>query len=287
MKRILVPVDFSEQAKFALNFASELNDIHKDVKVTVLHAVEHPLESYLDPTGLAVGMGADAELMQVMKENATKAMKTFIEETLNEAQAQQVNFKIVMGTAYECIQEELEEEDYYMVIMGTKGASGIKEMFVGSNAEKVVRLANCPVITLTRQVCLKTIKNIVFATATLADISKELLAEIKQLQELFDARIQLVRINTPNNFERDSVVKQALQQIADRYRLTNYTLNIYNDQYEEQGIIAFAEEIGADMIAIGTHGRQGLAHLLYGSLAEDIVNHASYPIWTYHISETV
>ncbi|UII25574.1 universal stress protein [Fulvivirga maritima] len=287
MKRILVPVDFSEQAKFALKFAAELNDIHNDMRVTVLHAVEHPIESYLDPTGLAVGFGADADLLRVMKENASKAMEVFMKETITEAQFQQVNKKIVAGTAYECVQDELAEEEYDMVIMGTKGASGLKEMFVGSNAEKVVRLASCPVITMTEEVAVPSIKNIVFATATLADISEELLAEIKQLQELFDAQIHLVRINTPNNFERDSVVKQALQQVADRYMLSNYTLNIYNDKYEEQGIIAFAKEIDADMIAMGTHGRQGLAHLLSGSLAEDIVNHASYPIWTYHISETV
>ena len=67
--------------------------------------------------------------------------------------------------------------------------------------------------------------------------------------------------------------------------LKNYTLNVFNDPYEESGVINFAQEIDADMIAMGTHGRRGLAHLMSGSVAEDIVNHVDCPIWTYSIKK--
>lgn len=52
---------------------------------------------------------------------------------------------------------------------------------------------------------------------------------------------------------------------------------------EESGVISFTRVIAADMIAVGTHGRRGLAHLLSGSLSEDLVNHTRLPIWTYTI----
>jgi len=52
---------------------------------------------------------------------------------------------------------------------------------------------------------------------------------------------------------------------------------------EEDGIIHYAEEIEADMLALGTHGRTVLGRLFSGSLAEHVVSHAKRPIWTYHI----
>ncbi len=65
--------------------------------------------------------------------------------------------------------------------------------------------------------------------------------------------------------------------------ITNYTIDIYNDKVEEDGIIFFAQDIGADLIAMATHGRSGLLHLLSGSIAEDIVNHAKRPVWTFRL----
>ena len=65
--------------------------------------------------------------------------------------------------------------------------------------------------------------------------------------------------------------------------LQNYTINIYNDKVEEDGIIYFAQDIEADLIALATHGRTGLLHLLSGSIAEDVVNHAKRPVWTFRL----
>jgi nucleotide-binding universal stress UspA family protein len=62
---------------------------------------------------------------------------------------------------------------------------------------------------------------------------------------------------------------------------TNYTTNVFNDSYEESGVINFTHTIGADMIAMGTHGRKGLTHILSGSVTEDVVNHVDCPIWTF------
>jgi nucleotide-binding universal stress UspA family protein len=63
--------------------------------------------------------------------------------------------------------------------------------------------------------------------------------------------------------------------------LSNYTLSIFNDLSEEEGIIHFAEAVNADLIAMATHGRTGFAHVLVGSIAEDVVNHARKPVLTF------
>lgn len=64
------------------------------------------------------------------------------------------------------------------------------------------------------------------------------------------------------------------------------TLNfeIYNDLKVERGIMNYAKSQNADLIALGTHGRKGLAHFLTGSLSEGLVNHAKRPVLTFKIS---
>jgi nucleotide-binding universal stress UspA family protein len=74
-----------------------------------------------------------------------------------------------------------------------------------------------------------------------------------------------------------------MQEFVNRYQLDNYQFTIYNDDSEEKGIIHFSEEVNADVIAVATHGRTGLSHLLSGSIAEDIVNHANRPVLTINL----
>jgi len=67
------------------------------------------------------------------------------------------------------------------------------------------------------------------------------------------------------------------------YDFKNYTINIYNDENVEKGILNFSHIIDADLIGISTHGRQGIAHFLNGSISEDLVNHAKRPVITFKI----
>jgi nucleotide-binding universal stress UspA family protein len=80
---------------------------------------------------------------------------------------------------------------------------------------------------------------------------------------------------------RDLETRQALQKFAKRYMFKDFTIHIFNDMDQEAGLTNFVKEIEADMVAMGTHGRKGLAHLMSGSIAEDVVNHIECPIWTF------
>jgi nucleotide-binding universal stress UspA family protein len=153
-------------------------------------------------------------------------------------------------------------------------------MIIGSNTEKVVRQANCPVLVVHKKPATTDFKNIVYATSMSKE--EEIFSRIvRTTQELFDSTVHLVRINTPGNFQRDAVVKKYMEDFAKKLKLKNYTLNIFNDLSEEEGIIYFADSIDADLIAMATHGRTGFAHVLAGSIAEDVVSHAKRPVLTF------
>jgi nucleotide-binding universal stress UspA family protein len=63
--------------------------------------------------------------------------------------------------------------------------------------------------------------------------------------------------------------------------LKDYSINVVGHTDEEGGILEFSKQVKGDLIAIGTHGRQGISHFVHGSIAEDVVNHASGLVWTY------
>jgi nucleotide-binding universal stress UspA family protein len=164
--------------------------------------------------------------------------------------------------------------------MGTAGMTKLEESIIGSNTEKVVRHSNCPVLTVHKKPGNSDFKNIVYATALSKD--EEVFSRvIRRTQQLYDSTVHLVRINTPGNFQRDAVVKKAMADFGKKLQLKNFTINVFNDLTEEEGIIYFADSINADMIAMATHGRTGFAHVLAGSIAEDVVSHSKRPVLTF------
>ena len=145
MKRILVPTDFSKRANDALNFAKEIA-LDNEATVILLHAVEYPVGATMDPIGVSVVANVDREMIDTLTTTAKEKMAVIKREFQNDG----INIETIVdvGTAYISIYENIKNQHVDMVIMGSHGASGFKEMFIGSNAEKVVRHVKCPVITI-------------------------------------------------------------------------------------------------------------------------------------------
>jgi nucleotide-binding universal stress UspA family protein len=277
MKKILVPCDFSEQAICAFRMAIDLSEQSKR-EVHLLHVVELPVmhDSMLMPT-----LAFEATLLKELGDNAENQ---FSKIKLEYASDIPIVTKVVFGSTAMMILDYIKDADIELVVMGTKGASGLRELVIGSNAEKIVRRASCPVITVRKYSSPHAIKNIVFPNSLEQD-QEDLVQHVKALQDFFKATLHIVWINTPGNFTSDNVTLMRLKDFAKRFMLKDYTLSVFNDTFEESGVISFAHAIKADMIAMGTHGRRGLNHVMSGSVAEDVVNHIDCPIWTYTIKK--
>lgn len=284
MTHLLIPYDFSEEALHALDFATELADRLDNVSLEVLHVLETPTM-----TGFAT-MGGGESLpaieSQVFFLELTERRKKQMKELEEKHASKPYKFKtrLKLGNAFQGIHESIQTENPDLVIMGSKGTSGLEEVILGSNTEKVVRRAACPVITIKSAVSPKDIRKIVFASS-FREHTPEIAARIKRLQRLFEATLYLVLVNTPSNFEpsRDSIKR--IRDFAKTYDLENVQAEIYNAISEEVGIIQFAEDVDADLLAMTTTGRTGFLHLLTGSIAEDVVNHAKRPVWTLRVAD--
>jgi hypothetical protein len=121
------------------------------------------------------------------------------------------------------------------------------------------------------------LRDVVYASNfTAQDVEK--FDSFRPLLDLFDAKVHLLKVNTPKTFERSEDSTKAIDSFLERYMPAKYTATIYNDLSIEEGILNFARSIDADLIAMATHGRTGFFHVVNGSLTEDIVNRTAFPV---------
>lgn len=275
MKKILVPCDFSTPSLHALQFALDTAAKSPNGIVHVLHVIELPVlhDSVLIPV-----LTYEQDLMEELREKAERELE-LIEKKYNKNSIGIIT-EVQFGKISHVIQQYTKDHEIDAIIMGSHGATGMREFFVGSNAEKVVRNATVPVLVL-KDFYKGPIKHIVFPNTLETEAQEDLVMKVKALQHFFDAHLHIVWINTPLNFTSDSVTRKRLEQFAKRFLFTNYTISAYSHVDPEAGILDFAKTVDASLIAMGTHGRKGIAHMMHGSLTESLVNHTNMLVWSY------
>lgn len=277
MKKILVPCDFSACAVEAYQFARAIA-LKTKGEIHVLKAIELPVM-------LVAGFDVqpyvyDPNLLRDLEGDAREKFGALLERF--KADGLSIAFHVKYEHPAQAIRHFVKENGIDLVVMGTKGSSGLNEYLIGSTTEKVVRLVHVPVIAVRKFTDPGQIKKIVFPTTLRLD-QHTLLEQVKQLQAFFGASLEILWVNTPMNFKTDMESKALLEDYARNYKLVNYHAHVRNDTIEEDAIAHFVKEIGGDMIAMGTHGRRGLAHALMGSVTEDVVNHIQCPIWSLNL----
>lgn len=276
MKTILVPTDFSKEAGYALDAAIDLA-ARAGAQVILLHVVE----GFVPGSFATQGGGPDDISEEFFMRKLLEKGKNDLSKLVANRKLENINIitNVKVGNPFHHIARDILDNEADLVVMGSKGASGYEEVLIGSNTERVVRYSKCPVITIKKPVEFSQVTDIVFA-ANFIEAEDNVAAELITLQNLLGAKLHLVKVDTPGNFESSRTIKKRIHAFVQKHGLKNYTMEIYNESTEEDGIIYFAEDIDADMIALATHGRTGLKHLLSGSIAEDVVNHAQRPVWT-------
>ena len=280
MKKILVPVDFSKSSTTAADVAYDVAK-RAGAAITMLHVIEEAGSDSYSVSGEWSKSSRDMETSRFTIELIKKARKQ-LEKLVNDPKYQDVRIdgELRMGNAFHGMRTIITEHKVDLVVMGTRGQTNLEEMVIGSNTERVVRNMRCPVLSVHNKPNKIDFKNIVYATAMSKD--EEVFSRIvKRTQQIYNSTVHLVRINTPGDFQRDKVVRDYMEKFAKKLQLKNYTINVYNDLTTEEGIIYFGESINADLICMATHGRTGFAHVMAGSVAEDVVGHSKRPVLTF------
>ena len=274
MKRILVPTDFSKHAEYALKVAAQIARKNNS-EIILLHMLELPHQG-----NDAINGGSAIPQIMLYKEKAIEKLEDLMDvDFLDGINVSEI---IQFEKAFAGILSISKKNDVDLIVMGSHGVSGFEEMFIGSNTEKVVRTSEIPVLVIKNEVPSFEVKNMVFASDFSPEISKPF-EKLLEFATLFGAHLNLVMINTPNSFKSTAIAEKIMSEFVEKYNLSNYSLNIYNDVNVEKGILNFAAKVNADLIGMCTHGRTGFSHFFNGSISEDLVNHTVKPVITFKI----
>jgi nucleotide-binding universal stress UspA family protein len=276
MKKILVPIDFSDASLGALQVAAHLA-LSTKAEISLLYVNEMVL--YVLPVS-EYAYGAAVIDLDNYNEQALNKLQEIKSRYFHKPEYNGLHVKSIVkdGSFVTIVKEIVESEGYNLIVMGTLGATGWKEAFIGSNTERVIRYASCPVLVIPEGIERLNLKKVLVAS-TLKVNQENMFITVKELRGWFDFEVEILYMNnplqamTPESIESE---KNYLMQHAGLREVKLHTIDHTID--EEVSILNYAKEIKADLILMATHQRKGISHLMFGSITEDTANHTPIPV---------
>lgn len=276
MKKIIVPIDFSQYSEFALEAAAILAK-KNNAEILALHMLEMS-----DAILTASNDGPKPKILFFLK-----LAKQKFEAFLNKDYLTDVKVTPIVkhSKVFSEISQVAVEHNADLIVMGSHGVTGFTEVFVGSNTEKVVRHSELPVLVIKQKPSILNFETVIFPldfTEKSVDVYKRALETLGT-----NSKVHLLYVNVPGeNFKSTAEMEQTVANflIKAEGHMNNLNKVHYVADYSiQQGIINFSNLFGADLIVMATHGRKGLAHFFEGSISEDLANRANLPVMTFKI----
>jgi nucleotide-binding universal stress UspA family protein len=271
MEKILLPTDFSEYSKAARDYAIAL-------------AQKSGAEVHFEHTMLvAVDWENMSNSDRLMYPELKKAIEDADANLKYEAQVVQeagvtAHYRLAFNEGLIDIPKDIKEHGYDLAVIGSHGTSGLKSTLLGSNAQRMLRHSPCPVLVIKKPIDKVTINNIAFASDFEED-KPHSFQHIKDFTEAVSAKVNLVYINTPVNFETSVKSKAKLKKYQESFPQLINDYEIFNHYTEDEGIVEYMKEAEqVDVLAIATHGRSGWTRLFTGSITESIVANGDFPV---------
>jgi nucleotide-binding universal stress UspA family protein len=273
MKNIVVPIDFSTDSFNGLNFGIIIANTIK-ANITLVYVQKHDNELYKNNT------------KKIMED--AKSKMTAIQERFKGAMTcGKIDFKIRQGKVHEEVVNQAKYNDSCLIICSTHGISGFEELFIGSNAYKIVSSASCPVITVRKGAYHTNINKIILPI----DASRQTRQKVPFTMELaqqFDAELHLLKVFTSSYEEAMATVKNYAKQVEEylkKHKMTNYVVADREGDNLTDVTLQYAAEIDADLISIMTEQEKSLRNIIIGPYAQQMVNHSPIPVLSIHNKE--
>ncbi len=281
MERILVLTDFSKIAERGLEEAVRIAQQMGGAEILLLNTELSTQGREFSATGdiyYTDNPEEDHFMAALIRKNRQRLQQLADSVQVNGVQ---ITPYMEVGPLQEVVDAFIVKHKIDLVVMGTSGENTYEEYFVGNHSEQVIRIAKVPVITIKVTDRPAEIRNIVVAT-DMNDKAYDGLHHIKQFAQKLGAQLHLVHVTKKGKLEQR---RADVENYATKLGLTRFTIGAVEDSDTEDGIKRYAAKAGADLIAVITHGRDGLAAVFSHSVAEDVIREASVPVLTVNMSE--
>lgn len=281
MNDILLLTDFSELSGYAKSLADKVA-FHSGARLHILKIVDVPSEIEINLKGEVLGGMAD-DISSVTEEKNTSEvnMRDWVKDLKS-------NFitSVYYGRLQESIKKYINENNIELVIMGTHGVSGMRELLSGSVTEHIIMNNAVPVLSL--KCDRETIDFSDFLITGDFDSQASMnLNVLKALQQVFQTTLHLLWVNTKKHFVTTTEAMGKMTAFAQKNQLQSVEYHIYNDNSFEEGVVNFSNNYDAshsldiDIIAVEKKEKSQLGYILTGCQATSFVNHIFRPIVTY------
>lgn len=283
MKTIVVPTDFSDCSLYGLEFAASLAR-RTHARLYIINVVT-PANFYFAANDFSA-LPPAAVLLIEAEEKTKKLSAMHLNQLLKQGFLKGIKCQVQIlegNDTHKIIVDYAKDLNADIIIMGTHGASGFRGIFLGSTAERVVRFSDRPVMVIPGKISNMNIRHIVFAS----DFSREsysVFPVIKNFAGFFNSKIHLLKVNIMEHFERTVDTTREMRAFNKHFS-SNYERTIFDDYSVEGGILNYVNQSQADLIAIGTHGKKGLARFFSRDISEDTLRLTKKPILVVNFNE--
>lgn len=276
MKSILIPTDFSLCAQNAENAAMQLAKKF-NAKVYLFHHADIPKDW--------------EEMLVSEREQHPAALKKIYEVKASFERIRQlfpditIETHITGGKWIDRMSQFVQQKNIDLIVIGSHGASGKNEFFIGSNTQKVVRGVHCPILVI-KEPLVKVDFNKVIYASSFNETEKIAFLKFKDFIKHFLPEIHLVTIHSSGFLDGPLILqKEVLKDYVELSKPFTAYPHIVNDFTIDGGIRKYANRIDADLIVVANHYKRPLKRMLVGSNVEALVNHANMPVLTIDFPE--
>ena len=276
MKTILVPTDFSKNAENALDYAIQLAK-KEEFKILLFHSFHY------NYSGIDTSPEIVLEQSIFVQEGIEKRLKTLAQKTANKnhISCEYINEQ---GLLTDKLEEVIKKKKIDLIVMGTQGATGLKEIFMGSNTARVISNVTCPVVAVPAKSTFKKIKKIIYAT-DYQNYDIDALQELITIANNFEASIEVLHIANGkfSHLEEIKRMEKFQEKVEKKIVSDIISFNFLFGLEINEIIEDYLEETTINMIAVSTKQR-GLFERIFGSssITKKIVNHTKIPLIAFH-----
>ncbi len=275
MSKIIVAIDFSDCSINA--FIHALSIAQKTESDMLLIWVQKPV--------------AEKDKFEVInKDTAAKVEQQFndlVAKYQKELPKNKISFKIRTGKVYKEITSEAREIRAMLVVVGTHGAKGFEEFWIGSNANRIVSSSPCPVITIRAGINVqRPLKKIVLPIDSTLE-TRQKSSFTGYLAKAHDAEVHVLSLYTSKVSEVRKNVDNYAKQVATYFDKEgiSYVMTSMDADNISDAMIKYAQTIDANLISIMTEQETTASNLWMGPYANQTVNHSPIPVLSIHSKE--
>lgn len=280
MKKILVPTDFSTNARKAMHFATRMVQANKDAHITFFHVSNEPI-----PTAFSK-KDYQASMQEQLNDDVKKLQDSVLEMYRNMlVKDDEINEEALVkyGKFDEEVISTVQELDIDLVIMGTFGASGLKKVFVGSNTADVMEKVPCAVLAIPDEYSNAPVTRIAYATDFMN--VEDGLDKIVSFAKYFNASIELFHVYSVGKGQTDPTTfnrQEFLHNLKQKFGYEHITLAFVklNDSSDDliDGIESYVEQKRPSIIAMATYERMWYENVFSPSKTKQMIFQTTCPL---------